>query len=67
MRYQIWLSLPLAAALIVPAVAQQNTETPTQNAPAAQTAPATDTNQPTNSQTAAPASADQSLSAHQPL
>lgn len=35
MKHQIWLSLPLAAALTIPAVAQQNDTNTTQNPPAA--------------------------------
>jgi outer membrane protein OmpA-like peptidoglycan-associated protein len=79
MKKQTWMALALAAALAVPAAAQQNTDQSSQTpAPPSQTTTQTDQSnqnstapssgsQATTTQGSQPASGDQNLTAHQPL
>jgi outer membrane protein OmpA-like peptidoglycan-associated protein len=60
MKKQLLMTLPLVAALAVPGMAQNSSNPPASQAPAAQTAPA-DQNATTNT------SSDQAQPAHQPL
>ena len=80
MKNRIWIALLLAATLVVPALAQQSSQssTPDQNQPAATQQPSAQPSQPQSgenqpaaqSQPAAPqnqAASDQNQSAHEPL
>ena len=63
MKSRIWIALPLAAALALPAAAQQNSPTSSDN----QNQPAATQSQPAQAQTPDQQTADQNLGAHQPL
>lgn len=65
MTHRFWIALPLAAALMAPAMAQENS-TPTQSAPAV-TSTDSDSSQQNTQAPAAEPGADQGLSARQPL